>query len=175
MKRHWPARFRRDQKGYTLVEMVLALALTGIIGLGVSMAITQVCTETSENSDYTTASRHAMNAIHWVGQDIQMAQTVTGVSGFPETSDLVLTWEWWDNSDYSVNYTVENGNLYRVFCEDGATVRTLIAEYVVADSASTNCTSYNGTLVFTVTTSIGQGANQVTVTRSREISARPQL
>ena len=175
MKIRLPALFRRGQAGFTLVEMTVALALTGFIGLGVSIATAQVCTQTSRNSDYTTASRHAMNAVHWIGRDIQMAQTVNGSAGFPATSDLVLSWTGWDNSTYSVNYSVIDGTLRRVFSGGSSQTQTVIAEFVSADVASTNCTSDNGTIVFTVTTSVGEGANAVSVTRSREISSRPHL
>lgn len=175
MKVRLPALFRRGQAGFTLVEMTVALALTGFIALGVSIAITQMCDQTSRNSDFTTASRHAMNAVHWIGQDIQMAQTVNGTAGFPATSDLVLSWTWWDNSTCTVQYTVTDGVLRRVFSDGSSQTQTVIAEYVSNDLASTNCTSDNGTIVFTVTTSVGEGTNAVSVTRSREISSRPQL
>src|SRR3972149_967956 len=99
-------RRRPGQRGFTLIEMILSLALTSFIGLGASFAIAQVTRDTQRNSDYTTASQQAMNAVYWIGQDIQMAQTVTGTGLFPDSGDLVLTWIWWDNTEYTITYSL---------------------------------------------------------------------
>lgn len=161
-------------RGFTLIETAVAIAISGIIGLGASVAIAQVSTETSRNSDYTTLSQQAMNAVHWLGQDVQMAQTIDGTDNFPSTP-LELSWKWWDNKTYSVNYTLENGALTRVYSDGTGQTRTLVADYISSDSGWTNCVSDNGTLTFTITASIGEGSHSVNVTRVREVTARPQL
>lgn len=175
MKIKLPGFFRSGQTGFTLIEVIVSLALSSLIGLGAAMTIAQVCTQTSRNSDITTASRHAMNAVHFVGRDIQMAQTISGTAGFPATSNLELSWTWWDNKTYSVNYSVTNGVLTRVYSDGITQTQTVVAEYISPDLTSTNCTSDNGTLVFTVTTMVGEGVNAISITRSREIAARPHL
>ena len=167
--------FHRGRAGFTIIETAMAIALTGIIGLGASVAFLQVSNQTSYNSDFTTASRQAMNAIHWLGQDVQMAQTVTGADGFPATSDLELSWKWWDNTVYSVNYTLENGSLRRSYSDGSNQQASLVAEYISNDPDWTNCVSQNGTLTFTITASVGEGVHTVNVTRTREVSARPHL
>ena len=76
-----------SQKGFTLIEVLAVLVITSIIGLGATITTLQVLSQGSQNNDYTTASRHAMNAIYWVSRDAQMSQTVTpgGGDGFPLT------------------------------------------------------------------------------------------
>ncbi len=74
--------FCKEQAGYTLIELMAAMVITGLIGLGATISIFQVLTQTSKNSDYTTASRNAMNAIHWISRDAMMAQTMDGVERF---------------------------------------------------------------------------------------------
>jgi type II secretory pathway component PulJ len=165
----------KKEGGLTLIETMVSLAITGFIGLGASMSSVQVLNETSRNNDYTAASRNAMNAVYWISRDAQMAQVISGVAGFPRTADLSLAWEEWDNSSHNATYSLENGNLVRTYSVDGQSTETLVAEYINDDSAMTHCTSVNGTLLLTITSSIGQGSKVINVTREREMTARPKL
>ena len=165
----------KNESGFTLIEILVSLAISGLIGLGAAMASAQVLNETSKNNDFTTASRNAMNAVYWISRDAQMAQTISGVTGFPVTSDLSLSWIEWENSSHNATYSLENGRLLRTYNVDGQITETLIAEYINANPGSTNCTSVNGTLILTITSSVGEGSKVVHVTRVREMTARPKL
>jgi prepilin-type N-terminal cleavage/methylation domain-containing protein len=165
----------RRQAGYTLIELMCALAITGIISLGVSASIYQVLNHTTSNSDYVSANRNAMNAIHWVSRDAMMAQTINGTTGFPSTSNLVLKWTTWDSDECTANYTLENGQLRRIFSDGTNQSQTLVAEYINAESGKTYCYTDNGTLTFVITSSIGQGSKVIEVQREREIVMRPCL
>ena len=166
--------WNRNQSGFTLIEMLVTLAITGFIAIGVSVANAQVLDQTSENNDYTTASRNTLNALHWISKDAQMAQNLdpNGSSGFP----LVLSWVEWDNSAHTVNYSLANGELMRSYYIDGGEPHeTLIAEYINNDAAMTNCASDNGVLTLTITASVGEGLHTISVTKVREIASRPNL
>ncbi len=165
----------KNESGFTLIEILVSLAITSLIGLGATMSSFQVLNETSRNNDYTTASRNAMNAVYWMSRDAQMAQIISGVTGFPETSDLSLSWIEWENSSHNVTYTIENGQLLRTYDVDGQITETLIAEYINTSTNKTSCVSFNGTLTLTITSSVGEGSRVVNVTRIREMTARPKL
>lgn len=168
--------FSKDQRGFTLVEMLASLAIAGLIGLGATMANAQVMNQTARNNDYTTASRHTLNALHWISRDTQMAQTIDGVAGFPATSNLTLTWTEWDNTVNQVVFSVVNGQLMRSYSVDGgAPSVTLVAEYINSDAQMTNCVSGNGILTIKITGSVGEGSTVVNVTKLREIASRPKL
>jgi prepilin-type N-terminal cleavage/methylation domain-containing protein len=164
----------QTQSGFTLIEVLAALAITGIIGLGATMATVQVLTQGTRNSDYTTASRHAMNAIHWVSRDAHMAQTVTPdvASGFP----LTLNWTEWDNSEHQVVYTIVDDRLMRSYSVDSSEPgQTLVAQYINPDSENTTCEFSDMVLTLRVTTVVGEGTRTVSVSRIREITPRPGL
>ena len=167
--------FLKKQGGFTLLEVAVSLAITSMIALGVAVSSAQVLTQTSKNSDYTTASRNAMNAIFWIGRDGQMAQSFAGADGFPLTSDLSMAWEDWDSISHNITYSIQEGRLYRTYTVDSESTVSLVAEYINDDSELTNCISENGTLLLTITSSVGGGTKIIDVTRVREITARPQM
>ena len=168
--------FRKNQRGFTLIETLTSVAIAGLIGLGATMANAQVMNQTANNNNITTASRHTLNALQWISRDAQMAQTVEGVEGFPATSSLTITWIEWDNTENQVVYSVVDGQLRRSHSAGGGdpTV-TVIAEYINSDADMTNCVSENGTLTITITGSVGQGSKTVNVTKVGEITSRPKL
>ena len=167
--------FNRNSKGFTVIETVVSLLLISIIGLGAAMANVQVLNQTSRNNDYTTADRQTLNAVHWISRDTHMAQIIdpTGPSGFP----LTMTWIDWDNNQHRVIYDIDGDNkLRRSYSINSDTpLETLIAEYINDDTEMTNCVSDNGVLTLTVTTSMGEGANSINMTKIQEITSRPNL
>ncbi len=165
---------RRKQAGTSLIELIVALAVTASIGLGAAVSSAQVLTQTSRNADYTTASRHTLNAVQWVSGDVQMAQTIEteGATGFP----LTLTRMTWDNVVYQVVYDLEDGGLVRRYYIDGeGPYETLVAEYINPDAALTHCSTDNGVLSLTITGSVGEGDLVSSVTKVRQITSRPNL
>jgi prepilin-type N-terminal cleavage/methylation domain-containing protein len=167
--------FHKNRVGFTLIEMLAAIAITGVIALGASISIAQVLNQTTRDNDFTTASHNAMNALHWMSRDALMAQTVTGTEGFPLTQDLSMKWTGWDNSIYTANYTLTDGELRRIYSNGTEVSSTVIAENINPASGKTSCVSENGTITITITSSVGAGDKIIDVTRVREISSRPNL
>lgn len=164
----------QEQRGFSLIEMILVIAITGFIAVGAAMATVQVMSQAPRNADYNAASSQVANTIHWISRDAQMAQTVEteGESGFP----LTLSWTEWDNSEYQVVYTLENSTFHRSYSVDGGepTVN-FISEYISEDAELTSCDYTDSILTLRITAAIGQGINAVQVSRLRDIAPRPGI
>ncbi len=168
---------RENQRGFTLIEVIAVVAVTGLISVGATMATVQVLNQSTRNNDYTTASRQAMNAIYWISRDAQMAQNPEGASGFP----LILSWTWWDNSNREVIYSIEGDELRRsYFVGTEKQSETVVAQYINGEPGNTNFEVEVATdnVVIArakITATVGNGLHAVSVTKECEIIPRPGL
>jgi prepilin-type N-terminal cleavage/methylation domain-containing protein len=128
----------KNQKGFTLLEMVLALLIGGLMAGGITAAIFQVVLGSARTNNHMTAVRQVESAGYWVSHDAQMAQTVAparDADGFP----LTLSWKDWDDTVNTVTYTIEDGDLKRTHIAGSQTSTTTVARFIVLDSAKTRC------------------------------------
>ena len=65
-----------NQKGFTLIEVLLAVAIMGLVVLVISMSIIQIFTGTERNSAKIIALTDIEHATAWLNQDLLMAQTI---------------------------------------------------------------------------------------------------
>jgi prepilin-type N-terminal cleavage/methylation domain-containing protein len=168
---------RWGQAGFTLIELMVSLAICSIISLGITVANSQLITQTVKNNDYTTANRHVLNAIQWISRDAEMAQEIENWENFPQSDNLTLSWITWENLSVQVVYSVDaEGQLRRTYTIEGSPPKeNLIAQYVKIDPASSNCTWDNEELTLTITGSVGEGTRVVNVTRLNTTASRPNL
>ena len=169
------------QQGFTLIEIIVAVAISGLIGLGATVATLQTLDQSTRNNYYNTATRQVQNAIHWLGRDVQMAQTIDGTTGFPITEDITLGWAEWDHTSHQVVYSVAGDRLMRSHSVDGgAPSEMMVAQYINVTGENTTLevglNSENITVAdLRITATVGEGSNAVSVTREREIIPRPDL
>ncbi len=95
----------KSQSGLTLVEMLITVAITGIIVVFLGVAIFQIIKVSAFGNDDLTALHEMQNVAYWFNFDGQAAKTATG------GSQLTLTLT--DNS--TITYTKTGTNLQRIF------------------------------------------------------------
>ena len=165
----------KKQRGFTLIDLLIAIAITSVITGGITTAIFQTFTVNARTSSHMTAVRQVQNAGFWISCDTQMAEEVepSGATGF---NPLTLTWtEWVDGTVNVVTYTITvDDELKRSHSEDGgAPIEMIVARYI--DSTNTSCQFTDGVLTVTVTAAVGDYPETVSETRVYEITPRPNI
>jgi prepilin-type N-terminal cleavage/methylation domain-containing protein len=160
----------KKQKGYSLIEMVVGLALAGILTTGITTFAVQTITEGARSNNRMQAICQLENAGYWVSRDVQMAENITlGQSaGFP----LQLFWIDEDQNEYRVTFTMTEGQIKRILVKnDEEPVQTLIAQSINPAPALTNLSYTGGLLIFNVTSTF----RNIDVSRSYQIKKRLDL
>lgn len=165
----------KNQRGFTLIELIIVIALSGVITGAITMAIFQVISISARSDNHMIAVKQVQNAGYWVSLDAQMAQSIE-LSG---TSTFVLTLTWInldDDDKHEVVYSLEDKKLQREYYINPdpdnpiPNATTIVAEYIVPDQTNFK---FTGGSTFrlpdvgdevTITDSIGGDSGVITVT-----------
>ena len=172
------------EKGFTLIELIVAVAIIALIGSATATATLQVLRVTGRNNEHMTAVRQVHNIGYWISRDAQMAQSVA-TDNLTEPDFLVLNWTEWDYADdpiyHSVTYFFEDltdglGKLKRShWSSAGINEQTLVAEYIYFnpdDSDNTTKASYQDSVLNVQLTSLFEEAIEA---REYMINLRPNF
>ncbi len=155
-------------KGFTVVELLVVLAITGVIIAPLTMATITLLITPQRTTDQGIVLQQVQNAGRWISRDVQMARSVNSTvlnGGF----SLTLTIPMDDNpdNDYTIEYGFEGSTLKRQFSGDNSTSETLIAHYI--DTGNTTFSSLpGGSYKLNIRAVKGEAA----VTRGYEVSQR---
>jgi type II secretory pathway pseudopilin PulG len=136
-----------NQYGLTIIELVIAIALVGIIGASVVTLISLLYNSSGSTSDSVTVQNQVGNASAWIIVDAQMAQHVVIHDTLYPGSLVTFEWVVWkddDNIKNEITYVINDANeLERIFTlthsyngdvEKGITT---VAKYL--DAEKTDC------------------------------------
>lgn len=124
--------------GFTLIEVLIALTITGLIMGGISTAIIQMFSVSDQNTNAITAQRQVQQVGFYVSRDGQTAQTIStgndpAGTGFP----IIFEWTSWDGDEFEITYTLQDGVVGRI-----ERVNSIL---ITSQSIATNITAF-GTL-----------------------------
>ena len=111
-----------NQKGFTLVELLVFVAVGGLVMVGVLGIIFQVLWNSSRGNERVEALNDVSYATEWIKRDIKMAQYVDLINGNPTPQSSVELW-WIDytsfatenQSTHSSTYTLSDTELLRTY------------------------------------------------------------
>jgi prepilin-type N-terminal cleavage/methylation domain-containing protein len=178
-------KLKKDQRGFTLLELLIGIAITGLITTAITMAIFQTFTGSARSSNHMIAVRQVQEAGYWVSLYTYMAQdaTITGDSGFP----LILRWVDFDTGEnHEVEFGLDSSGLRGSYSIGGSvdpekTGKIPVFEVVNPDQTKTNCQVSGGSVFslpdigdeFTITVTAGAIDNGRITVRSGSISVTP--
>ena len=82
----------RGQRGITLLETLVAVAITGVIGPVVVLVIFQMQSYTSRNNAHLTVAADQGTAFRWLARDIRTANTTDLADEAAAVGNLRLDW-----------------------------------------------------------------------------------
>jgi prepilin-type N-terminal cleavage/methylation domain-containing protein len=160
------------QKGYTLLELLVVISITGFIVLVIGSSFAQIMRGRVDIAQKSVAMTDIDNAAHWLTRDLVLAQTISLTEGAPATSNMTLNWSdrtaWAADEGtvmHSVNYALSGTRLLRNYDGEVST----IGRYLTTANFSIDGK------VFTITLTSRPGQPGSTVTRNYEIEMRYDL
>jgi prepilin-type N-terminal cleavage/methylation domain-containing protein len=160
----------KSQEGFSLPELLVTVAITGLIVSFLGMAVYQILNVTEYGSDKMTATHELQNVAHWVSYDGQMAKTASG------GDELVLILP--DSSQ--VTYGIAGSELLRTSGESQMTLaRNITAVQFLVEERTEHITAGpyyedRGERTITMTvTSAPEGRPNVSEQREYKICLRP--
>ena len=187
----------RNQHGFTLIELIIAIAITGLISSAAATGVYQVVKINATSTNRQIAISQVQNAINSISRDVEQAQQIIPLttqnitSGaiaaasnkisfnltIPSPADsnsLKLRWVDWNNAIHVILYIVDsNQNLTRKVYDDnnGLISQSQVASNITTPTNTSNWNISTKTLTLQIQAIVGK-SNTVTETRTFQINPR---
>ena len=159
----------RSQHGFTLIEILVGMALTGILIVGIVVTIFQVNVGTAQNKNSMYALRQVQTAGYYFSRDTLQADCI-GI--YPADNGFPVTLTWYDpgtSENHSIKYEYDSNTRYLTRTDLINNSTTRVADNIDSTTSFTN----NGTGYFILTvTAETSGYQPAIATRTYEIEPR---
>ena len=160
------------QKGFTLIEVMVAMAVGGIVMAGVVLGIYQVVWGTARSSDQVVALTDINHAALYIKKDLQMVQRTSLTDGEPTPqSSANLSWtdytgfEPEDERNHFSAYVLSGTDLMRTY--DGTV--SIVGRYITSIGFT-----QDGRVITVVITATAPGISERNETLEFSVKMRPE-
>ena len=164
-------RLHRDQRGLSIIELLVVMILAGLITTAVTTTFFQVFNMNTRTANHMAALSQVQQAGKLVSEDILEAQEK---DPDPATGEfLILSWN--GTETHMIEYTLTDGELWRSESIGGGDpAMTRVAEYISSDPTETYCNLDGDVLIFKVTAIVGEGTwGEQSESRVYRVQPRP--
>ncbi len=161
----------QNQKGMALLELLVVIALIGLLTIALGSISYGVIYRTAGNSAHVSAASGMESAVSWITNDGQRSQNTNLIPGAEAVSNLTLSWTDPTAGDfYEISYFLSGNDLRRRESINSVvqTERT-VAKYMTAISFSQ---PVNETRLFKVSLTSSGGSPRVNETREYHVTLR---
>lgn len=102
-----------DQRGMTLIELLVATAITALIVALIGSVIYQFISVTERGNAQLSALHDIQNAARWISHDGQMAESTDLIDGDPPVSSVRLDWTDEYGTSHFSTYSLSGTELQR--------------------------------------------------------------
>lgn len=136
--------------GFTLIELIIVVAIAALIFGGISHTFYQAIRVTAASNNHMQTILYVQNVGQWIIRDGQQAQTVdtTDVSVTGGTRKLRLAWDYsqYGQGKYTIDYILQTNNQLRR--TDNITgMSAIIAQNITTFSANVSAAGYYQVMV----------------------------
>ncbi len=138
------------RKGFTLIELLVAIPIGAAVMFAFSYSFFQIMESRENVSNKSIALAELDNAIHWITQDLVMAQETNLIDGGAPVSNFSATWSdlthWAADegmTDYSVSYILSGTELTRNYSGN----ITIVGRYLTYVGFSLDSRVFSVTLI----------------------------
>jgi prepilin-type N-terminal cleavage/methylation domain-containing protein len=172
---------KSGQKGYTLIELLIAVAILGAASTAIFGGTFQVIRNTETNSNRMTSILQVQYTGNKIGTDVHMAQTIQTAANLTAPDFLELTWVEASTGDrYEITYTfqdMDSGSMKKLVrrqsVNDTDNSTFYISQYIDSSGDMTTCNYTDGIFNLKVTAAVGTGMLGHTETRLYRVFPRP--
>jgi prepilin-type N-terminal cleavage/methylation domain-containing protein len=170
------------QKGFTLMELLIGVAIAGLLAGGIAEAIHQIIMVNANDSSRMTAVKQIESTIDMIRQDALMAQMVIAYPDlYPRDGNpdgvLMLRWtDWTNNVKNEVIYLRDGNCLKRKLLKDGIenSTKTVASNIKSFNFDNADSFSYCQKVTLTISSEV-ESLRSAVESRTFDVRPRPIL